>query len=51
MAGINPDRSLVPRVFVLSGELERDNSQLFSIAILLQVTSLILVPARDLRRH
>ena len=31
--------------------LERDNSRLFSIAIFLQVTGLILVLARDLRRH
>ena len=31
--------------------LEADNSRLFSIAIFLQVTGLILVLARDLRRH
>jgi hypothetical protein len=31
--------------------LENDNSRLFSIAIFLQVTGLILVLARDLRRH
>ena len=31
--------------------LERDNSRLFSIAIFLQVIGLILVLARDLRRH
>ena len=31
--------------------LVRDNSRLFSIAIFLQVTGLILVLARDLRRH
>lgn len=31
--------------------LEGDNSRLFSIAIFLQVTGLILVLARDLRRH
>ncbi len=31
--------------------LERANSRLFSIAIFLQVTGLILVLARDLRRH
>jgi hypothetical protein len=31
--------------------LERDNSRLFSIAIFLQVTGLILVLARDLRRR
>lgn len=31
--------------------LESDNSRLFSIAIFLQVTGLILVLARDLRRH
>ncbi len=31
--------------------LERANSRLFSIAIFLQVVGLILVLARDLRRH
>lgn len=31
--------------------LKGDNSRLFSIPILLQVTGLILVLARDLRRH
>jgi hypothetical protein len=31
--------------------LEQDNSRLFSIAIFLQVIGLILVLARDLRRH
>jgi len=31
--------------------LERDNARFFSIAIFLQVTGLILVLARDLRRH
>ena len=31
--------------------LEHDNSRLFSIAIFLQVIGLILVLARDLRRH
>ncbi len=31
--------------------LENDNSRLFSIAIFLQVIGLILVLARDLRRH
>jgi hypothetical protein len=31
--------------------LENDNSRLFSVAILLQVIGLILVLARDLRRH